>query len=88
LSLHQIHADLFAPQFKEILEGALNYAEAPQYLPYGPDPGSNVSLLGITPEDVHANNPYKKVQLLSFICIHLLFSSSVYLFHFYNDFFK
>ncbi|KAL8570497.1 hypothetical protein ACOMHN_034532 [Nucella lapillus] len=47
-------------EFKEILEQCLNYAEAEDYLYFSPDLGSNVSLLGLTPADVHTYNPYKK----------------------------
>lgn len=49
-------------QFKEILEQCLNYAEAGDYLSFTPDPSSKVSLFGLSPGDVQANNPYKKVR--------------------------
>ncbi|KAK7114231.1 HAUS augmin-like complex subunit 4 [Littorina saxatilis] len=47
-------------EFKDILEQCLNYAEAGDYLSFTPDPSSKVSLLGLTPGDIHENNPYKK----------------------------
>jgi len=49
-------------QFKEILEQCLNYAEAGDYLSFTPDPSSKVSLFGLSPGDIQANNPYKKVR--------------------------
>ncbi|XP_050395830.1 HAUS augmin-like complex subunit 4 [Patella vulgata] len=47
-------------KFVEILHKCLNYKEIVHYLDFSPDPSVKATLLGLTNEDVHRHNPYKK----------------------------
>lgn len=47
-------------QFQKILQQCLTQAEIRDYLDFSPDPSSKVSTLGLTREELNAQNPYKK----------------------------
>ena len=52
-------------QFKDILQQCLTYAELGDYLDCDPDVTSKITLLGITHDDLHRLNKYKKVRFVT-----------------------
>ncbi|PVD20730.1 hypothetical protein C0Q70_18891 [Pomacea canaliculata] len=58
LQAHDTALSTADKEFKEILEQSLTYAETFDYLLFNPDPSSQVTLLGLSPEDIESHNPY------------------------------